>query len=136
MARGRSIAEYNNAATPEERAERARKAGKASAEARRTYRRQRDLARQVMAARVDSEQIAARLREIGMEDTYGAAVVLAQAARAVAGDTEAARYLRDTLGEKPTESYNLAVSDKPIKALDLSGMTDEELEALADRADG
>jgi hypothetical protein len=85
---------------------------------------------------VDSEQIAARLREIGMEDTYGAAVVLAQAAKAVAGDTEAARYLRDTLGEKPTESYNLAVSDTPIKALDLSGMTDEELEALADQADG
>ena len=101
MARGRSIAEYNDAATPEERAERARKAGKASAEARRTYRRQRDLARQVMAAQVDDAQIAARLHEMGMDD-----------------------------------SYNLAVSDRPIKALDLSGMTDEELEALADQADG
>lgn len=136
MSRGRSIAEYNNAATPEERAERARKAGKASAEARRLYRRQRDLARQVMTARIDDTKLAARLEEIGMDDTYGAAVVLAQAAKAIMGDTEAARYLRDTLGEKPTESYNLAVSDKPIRALDLSGMTDEELEALADSADG
>jgi hypothetical protein len=44
--------------------------------------------------------------------------------------------VRDTIGEKPTEQYNLAVQDKPIKALDLSGMTDEQLEALADSADG
>lgn len=129
---GRNIDEYNKTLSPEERTESARRAGKASVEARRKYRRQRDLARQILSARVPDKDLAARLRELGMEDTYGAAVVFAQAAKATGGDTEAARYLRDTIGEKPTEQYNLSVSDKPIKSLDLSAMSDEELEALAD----
>ena len=43
--------------------------------------------------------------------------------------------MRDTLGEKPTESFNLATTDRPIRSLDLSGYTDAELEAIADGLD-
>ena len=132
---GRNIAEYNKTLSPEERAESARRAAYASIEARRKYRKQRDLARQILMARVPDKDLATRLRELGMDDTFGAAVVFAQASKATIGDTEAARYIRDTAGEKPTEQYNLSVSDKPIKSLDLSQMSDEELEALADSVD-
>ena len=130
------IRDYNATLTPAQRKESAQRAAAASAKARQGYKRQRELIRQVLAATVDDAGMRDKLKELGFDTTFGSAMVFAQAKKAMAGDTEAARYLRDTVGEKPTEQYNLAVSDKPIKALDLSGMTDAELEALADQADG
>ena len=129
------IRDYNATLTPAQRSESARRAAMASAEARKRYRSQRDLLKQILATDVDDPKLAEALKAAGFAPTFGAAVVLAQAKKASIGDTEAARYLRDTVGEKPTEQYNLSVSDKPIKALDLSGMSDEELEALADQAE-
>lgn len=131
-----NISAYNATLTSEQRTESARRAAKASAQARQGYKRQRDLIKQILAAPVDDPALREALKEQGFDMTFGSAMALAQARKALTGDTEAARYLRDTVGEKPTEQYNLAVSDKPIKALDLSGMSDEELEALADEADG
>ena len=55
--------------------------------------------------------------------------------RAQTGDIEAARYVRDTIGEKPTETTALQISNQPIRAMDLTQLSDAELEALADRAD-
>ena len=136
MARGRSIAEYNNAATPEERAERARKAGKASAEARRKYRAMRDLLKQVLVLDVDDPDMAKAMKALGLEPSRANAIALNTVAKAGVGDIEAARFVRDTVGEKPTDTYNLGISGKPIKSLDLSGLSDAELEALADEAEG
>ena len=43
--------------------------------------------------------------------------------------------MRDTIGEKPTETTALQISNQPIRAMDLTQLSDAELEALADRAD-
>lgn len=130
------IRDYNATLTPEQRRESAQRAAAASAVARQGYKRQRDLIKQVLAAQVDDPALKEKLKELGFDTTFGSAMVFAQAKKALVGDTEAARYLRDTVGEKPTEAYQLAVTDKPIRAMDLSALSDEELEALADEADG
>ena len=43
-----------------------------------------------------------------MDTSYGAGIALMQARRALNGDTEAARFCRDTAGDKPTEALTLA----------------------------
>ena len=45
------------------------------------------------------------------------------------GDIEAARFVRDTIGEKPTEALQIsAVQD--VQQMDVSGLTDAELQAI------
>lgn len=135
--RGRpeNFVKLNANRTPEERREAASKAGKASGKARQGYRTQRELLKQILTAAVDDKDLAAQLEANGFPATFGGAVALAAARRATQGDIEAARYVRDTMGEKPTEAYQVAVTDKPIKAMDLTQMTDEELAELADMAE-
>jgi hypothetical protein len=129
------VADWYAAQTPEVRAELNRKAGEASGKARRKYSTFRALLKQALLLDVDDRKLAEAMEQIGIEPTRQNAIVLSTIAKASAGDIEAARFVRDTIGEKPTEQYNIATMDKPIKALDLSGMTDEELEALADQAE-
>lgn len=76
-----------------------------------------------------------KLEQLGLDPTFSGAMNLAVVWRAMHGDVEAVRYIRDTLGEKPSESINLGVFDTPVKSLDLTKLSDAELEALADRAD-
>ena len=130
------LTQYNKQRTPEERKEIARMGGKASAAARQGYKSQRELLRLILETTVDDAETAAALKANGFPTTYGGAVAFAAARKALAGDIEAVRYLRDTVGEKPTEAYQLAFTDKPIKAIDMSKLSDEQLQQMADKADG
>lgn len=120
--------------TSEEAREQGRRGGIASGEARRKKRTFRELIELVMTMEVDDPSVHAKLRELGLDPTHDMAITMAAVRKAENGDIEATRYLRDTKGEKPTEALNLNL-DKPIKAMDLSQLSDAELEALADRAD-
>ena len=71
----------------------------------------------------------------GMEPSIANAINFAVLRKAQTGDIEAARYVRDTIGEKPTETTAIQVSNQPIRAMDLTQLSDAELEALADRTD-
>lgn len=73
------------------------------------------------------------LEKLGLEPTYSNAIALQTICKAATGDIEAARFARDTAGDKPTEALRLALSDKPIAAMDLSQLSDAELSALADK---
>lgn len=130
------LTQYSKQRTPEERREIARKAGKASAIARQGYKTQRELLRMILETTVDDKETLAELKRNGFPTTYGGAMALAAVRKALAGDVEAARFARDTVGEKPTEAYQLAISDKPIQQMELSRMSDEQLAELADRAEG
>lgn len=132
----RNIGDWNAQLTPEQRHEHAVKSGEASGAARRKYSTFRAQLKRALMLDVDSPEQADAMKALGIEPTRQNAIVLASIAKAGTGDIEAARFVRDSIGEKPTEALQLAVSEQPIKALDLSGMTDEELEALADQADG
>lgn len=119
----------------EERTAICKKAAEASVAKQRRHRAMREVLKELMTLDVTDDRMHELLTQLGLQPTNDNAVSLAQILNAVKGETEAARFVRDTLGEKPTEQYNLGISGKPIKALDLSGLTDAELEALADSVD-
>lgn len=131
-----SIADYNAALSPEERVEGAKRAAAASAKARAKHRLFKDILKDILALPIDNEDVAFdQLEKLGIKANHENAMMLAAAKRAMLGDVEAARFVRDTVGEKPTEAFNLAVHNGPIKALDMAGLSDQELEALADQED-
>jgi len=121
--------------TSEEAQEIGRKGGIASGQARKRRRMIRELMSDAMTARVVDDDIERWLTAVGYEPTFENAMTLSALLKAARGDIEAARFVRDTLGEKPTETFNLAVSDKPVQSLNLAEHSDDELQALADRAD-
>ena len=125
-----ALLEYYSKLTPEQRTEQCRKAGIAGREARRKYKSQRELLSLILSSPVGDREKAKKLEEAGFPATYGGAMAFAATAKAVEGDIEAARFVRDTVGEKPTESYQMSVTDKPVKSLDLTQLTDDELEAM------
>lgn len=109
-----------------------RKGGVASGVAKRRKRTFRELIETVMTMEVDDPAVHAKLTELGLDPTHDMAITMAAVKKAENGDIEATRYLRDTKGEKPTEALQMAITDKPIKSLDLTQLSDAELEALAD----
>lgn len=121
--------------TPEELHEWVVKAGRASADKRRRMKAQREILRDLMRTDCADEAVAEALISAGMEPSIANAINFAVLRKAQTGDIEAARYVRDTIGEKPTETTAIQVSNQPIRAMDLTQLSDAELEALADRAD-
>ena len=122
--------------SPEQRREWAKKAGLASGEARRRRKTSMETMREVLSCKLDDDELVQKLKALGLDDSFGAGIALMQARRALMGDTEASRFCRDTAGDKATESMILSVTDKPVRSMDLTQLSDEELEALADRVDG
>lgn len=124
--------------TPEERAANGAKGGKASGESKRRQKTFRDSVNAILACKVQDEEQRRALEALGIDPTMLNQIQLAVYGKAAKGDVEAARFLRDTRGEKPREALELGNLDgKPLASIDLSGMTDEELKALAaQRAEG
>ena len=131
-----NIKDWTSGLSPEERVEHARQAGQKSGATRRAHRLFRDIAKEILATPMEPGELADALEKLGLDANRENAMMLAAANKAALGDIEALRFLRDTVGEKPTEAFNIGVTGKPIKSLDLSGLSDEELEALADSIDG
>lgn len=136
MANERNLLRPKRDRTAEQRRESARKAGKASAKARRERKAMSEIARIVL----DMPLEAGDLKEIeglSFEDypdanlTLGQAAVLAVAKKAKRGDVQALMFLRDTAGEKPVEkvevSGDVAEAAKGIRAM---------IEAAKERDDG
>lgn len=125
-----NIRKLNLRRTQEERKEAARKAGRASA----TAREQRKTMKTRLAALMElpSETIE------GLDN--GAAVCMAMIAEAQKGNVSAATWVRDTIGEKPTDrmSADLTNSDGTLAprgaGLDLSTWTPEQVAELCQAA--
>ena len=76
------------------------------------------------------------LRAFGVEDPTGAdALMLAQFAKACKGDTEAARYVRDTSGERPSDQVQIVAGERPIDGELVESLTDSQLVELATACD-
>lgn len=125
----------NRSFTSEQRREWAVAGGKASAVKRYQKQLQRDILKDMLSAECDDDVAVEQLKALGLDASFANAANLAVLRRAVKGDVECMRYIRDTIGEKPTESMRLGVYNTPVKALDLTKLSDQELEALADRTD-
>lgn len=115
----------------EERAIRV-KGGKASGAARRLKRTQADILRQIMALEEFDPERKALLMSLGLEGNVADSINVAVANKARDGDIEAVRYMRDTIGEKPREGLELGnLDDRPLATIDMSKLTDEQLQAMA-----
>lgn len=123
-------AEYNSSLTPEERKDKASRAGKASGEARRLKRTQADILRQILVLDYTDPERRKLLMQLGLSGNFADAINLSVLEKAAKGDVEAARYMRDTIGEKPREDMQVSVLDKPVEQLDLSTLSDDELNAI------
>lgn len=121
--------------TPEQRAAVAKKAGLASAAKRKQCALQRDILKNLLSLQCDDETAVAALLALGLEPDFANAANLAIMRRALRGDVEALKYIRDTIGEKPADVTQLNLLDKPVAAQDLTQLSDAELEVLADRAE-
>lgn len=121
--------------TAEKARELGRAGGLASGQARRQRRLMRETLNVLLTAPVEDATAAAKLEAAGLPADLQGGMIYAVLRRALSGDVEAARFIRDSSGEKPTEAFNLSVSQKPIQSMDLSQLSDEELARLADGLD-
>lgn len=121
----------NRSTTPEQRREWASKAGKASAVARYKHKLQKDILKDIMSLKCDEEEAVNALKALGLDESFANAANLAVLRRAVHGDVESLRYIRDTIGEKPRDGLEIGNLDgKPLATIDMSKLTDDELKAM------
>lgn len=108
------------------------KGGREAQKKLRKARNMREAARYLLESPVlGDEETAAALAELGLEADYQSAILLAAARKSAGGDIEAARYVRDTSGQAPSQQVELGgIDGRPIEILDLGGMTTEQLNAL------
>ena len=97
-----------------------------------------DLARFMLEADIQSEEemVEELMRHgLGEEQSYAMAVLWAQMKKAIYGDTEAAKFVRDSAGFKPTEALQIGNKDDvPFAMCDVAALSNEQLLAMiADR---
>lgn len=126
----------NLVSVTERTAEEARKmsvrGGQQSGRARRKQRTFRESLKLMLELNTKDEQIRAQLLDNGVEPTILNAINFAQTTQAMKGNTDAARFVRDTIGEKPRDALELGnLDERPLATIDLSKLSDDELRALA-----
>lgn len=118
--------------TPEERAENGKKGGKASGKTRRAQRTFKDSINAILSCETLDPEVREALQVLGLDPTILNEVNMAVIAKGKKGDVEAARFIRDTRGEKPVAGLEIGNLDgKPLASIDMSQMTDEQLKILA-----
>lgn len=79
-----------------------------------------------------SDEVRMALAEAGFEQfDYQSGVLLAQLRKALIGDTEAAKFVRDSSGQKPTDSLAVgSMDDVPVTEMDLTQLSTAELKEM------
>jgi len=124
---------YNQSLSPMERKERAKIAGLASGEARRKRSDMRNTLQALLVADLPAEMddVRVRLEAAGIQPTIENALCYQMLCRAIEkGDVEASRWVRDTSGNKLSENLTVSRADIPFKQLDLSQLSNEELNRM------
>ena len=107
MAGYENIRDANNKRTPEERRELAKKAGKASGQARRRKADFRKTLILLLTAEIDNEEWKPVLESLGVECTLESALLMAQIKMALAGDTQAAKFVAQYSGQSARAEEDL-----------------------------
>lgn len=107
MAGYENIRDANNKRTPEERRELAKKAGKASGQARRRKADFRKTLNMLLTAKIDNEKWKPVLESLGVECTLESALLMAQIKMALAGDTQAAKFVAQYSGQSARAEEDL-----------------------------
>ena len=119
--------------SPEERRKIARMGGKASGKAKREQKKTKEILEIFLSMPLkrrktaDIEEIRAYEALKGKNLTVNEAIQLKQIQRALNGDLSSACYIRDTIGEKPTEKVDARVNDP------FADLTTDELRRIIER---
>lgn len=106
-----------NERTVDERRELAKNAGKKSGETRRQQKTFKMLFKSALASQVADKELKDRLKEVGIEDTYKGAMMLAMIEKSMAGDVNAFKLVSEMIDEKKEESVEITVNvGEEIKA--------------------
>lgn len=93
------------------------KAGKKSGETRRQQKTFKMLFKSALASQVADKELKERLKEVGIEDTYKGAMMLAMIEKSMAGDVNAFKLVSEMIDEKKEESVEITVNvGEEIKA--------------------
>lgn len=105
--------------------------GRASGVARRKRHTFRESLKAILQLDVSDPDVKHELLENGLDPTILNAISLGQAVQAQKGNTDAARFVRDTIGEKPREGLEIGnLDDRPLATIDMSKLSDDELRAM------
>lgn len=107
MAGYENIRDANDKRTPEERRELAKNAGKASGQARRRKADFRKTLNLLLTAKIDNEEWKPVLESLGIECTLESALLMAQIKMALAGDTQAAKFVAQYSGQSARAEEDL-----------------------------
>ena len=107
MAGYENIRDANSRRTPEERRELAKKAGQASGKARRRKANFQKTLNMLLTAEIDSEEWKPVLESLGVECTLESALLMAQIKLALAGDTQAAKFVAQYSGQSSRAEEDL-----------------------------
>ena len=120
--------------TSEELRDRARKGGIASGKARRAKKAFKETLETLLSMSMENgkevsvDDIASFKGIKGQNISVQEAILIAQVQKAMKGDTRAAEYLRDTVGQKPSDKVEVSGQvENPF-----SGLTTEELKKMID----
>lgn len=108
MAGYENIRDANNNRTPEERRELAKIAGQASGQARRRKANFQKTLNLLLTAEIDNEEWTPVLESLGVECTLESAFLMAQIKQALAGDTQAAKFVAQYSGQSGRAEEDLA----------------------------
>ena len=118
--------------TPEELHEMRSRGGRSTAEKYKRRKAQKEILWQILSLPYTDPDRVKLMKSIGLEGDFADAINMAVAEKAARGDVESARYVRDTIGEKPREGVELLdLRERPVDTLDLQSMSDDALAALA-----
>lgn len=118
-----NLTPINERITPEQRKENASKAGKASAEAKKQRKEMKEMIQDIFSVGMKKGKIVDEIKSLEDADnknlTVGQALVIAQIKKAMTGDTRAMEFLRDTMGEKPTNKQEITakVIESPLQGI-------------------
>lgn len=119
--------------TPEQRQAYGRKGGLIAAQNERKRQSLREIIANIGPKKLPKRKLSELAEKYGVDvDTiegmsYDVAMAYAQYIKALGGDTDAARYIRDTSGQAPTQALQIGPLD--AQSVDMSTMTDAEISA-------
>lgn len=138
MAGYENIRDANDNRTPEERRELARKAGQASGRARRRKANFQKTLNMLLTAEIDSKEWSPVLESLGVECTLESALLMAQIKQALAGDTQAAKFVAQYSGQSnraEEDLENKKAETELIKARKEAITGENETDEALDRLD-
>ena len=126
-----NLTPINERTTPEQRKENASKGGKKAAENKRQRKEMKEMIQDIFSVGMKKGKIVDEIKSLEDADnknlTVGQALVIAQIKKAMTGDTRAMEFLRDTMGEKPTNKQEITATivESPLQGI-LEQLKDEE----------